>query len=121
MRFYFLAMSLRFLCVMSLFWVRGWWVILPLLGAVLLPYFGVMIANAIAANNENTRTQVVPPLALQGSSPSSEGSETKIIVVDAPAERRRTTPTHNPEAPAATQEADAETETASEDHREDQQ
>src|SRR5690554_4860116 len=48
MRMYFIAMSLRVACVASLFWVRGWWVLLAAAGAVLLPWFAVMVGNAVA-------------------------------------------------------------------------
>ena len=54
MRMYFIAMSLRVLCVVSLFWVRGWWVLAVAAGAILLPWFAVLVGNAVAHGGEET-------------------------------------------------------------------
>lgn len=85
MKIYFIAMSLRFLCVFSLFFVRGWWLLLPVLGAVLLPYFAVMIGNAIAGAQEGSRIQPRMPLSLQSgvdSSARAESEKPKVIVIE---------------------------------------
>ena len=42
---YGIAMGIRVLCVIACFFVHGWWLLLPLAGAVLLPYVAVVIAN----------------------------------------------------------------------------
>ncbi len=96
MRMYFLTMSLRVVCVVSLFWVRGFWIILVGVGAVVLPYIAVLIANAVS--HEGGRSPDAPsPLELTGAEPASyplsdaaaEASPAPgIIVIDAPAERR---------------------------------
>lgn len=90
MRSYFIVMSLRVACVVSLFWVRGWWVLLVGLGAVVLPYFAVLIANAVAHNGGN---DVDAPTALEltgepTSVPVDRAEPSTLIVVDAPGERR---------------------------------
>lgn len=92
MRVYFLAMTLRVACVVSLFFVRGWWVLLVAAGAVLLPYFAVLIANQASSGREERPT---PPEPLRLESPPSqtdaqESDEQQTIIVDAPAERRST-------------------------------
>lgn len=46
MRNYTISMAIRTLCFVSLIWVRGWWMLIPLVGAVLIPYFAVVLANA---------------------------------------------------------------------------
>lgn len=94
MKFYFIAMSIRFACVASLFFVRGWWLIIPALGAVFLPYFAVVIANAVD-NASAGQPDAPTPLELHGtvsSGTEASGSqgEAPLIVIDAPAERRST-------------------------------
>jgi hypothetical protein len=42
---YTVMMSIRVLCLISLIWVRGWWILIPAAGAVFLPYFAVVVAN----------------------------------------------------------------------------
>jgi hypothetical protein len=42
---YTLAMGIRMLCVLSMLFLKGWWLLLPAIGAVVLPYFAVVIAN----------------------------------------------------------------------------
>ena len=42
---YGIAMSIRVACVIACFFVHGWWLLLPLAGALLLPYVAVVIAN----------------------------------------------------------------------------
>ncbi|GAB3387465.1 hypothetical protein GCM10027568_07210 [Humibacter soli] len=44
---YTVMMSIRVLCIVSLIWVRGWWLLIPAAGAVFLPYFAVVVANAV--------------------------------------------------------------------------
>ncbi len=97
MRMYFLTMSVRVLCVISLFWVRGWWVILVGIGAVVLPYVAVLIANAVS-HVGGVAPDAPSPLELQGAPyvdsederGAADGASAAgaIIVIDAPAERR---------------------------------
>ena len=42
---YSVAMGIRVLCIISVLFVPGWWRIIPVIGAVFLPYFAVVIAN----------------------------------------------------------------------------
>ena len=42
---YTVAMGVRMLCFILIFLVPGWWKVVFALGAVLLPYFAVVIAN----------------------------------------------------------------------------
>ncbi len=102
MRMYFIAMSIRVLCVVSLFWVRGWWIILVAAGAILLPYFAVLVANAVShtggqAPEAPTPLELLPGAADPGAARTSDafgapageaGTDETVIVVDAPAERR---------------------------------
>lgn len=92
MRLYFIAMSVRMACVASLFFLRGWWILLAAAGAILLPYFAVMIANAVDSNAE-ARPEQPSPLPIQAASvdrdaPGTTDPSDQLIVLDAPAERR---------------------------------
>ena len=42
---YVLAMSIRVVCVVACVWVRGWWLLIPAAGAIVLPYIAVVLAN----------------------------------------------------------------------------
>ena len=42
---YVLAMSIRVVCVIACIWVRGWWLLIPAVGAIVLPYIAVVLAN----------------------------------------------------------------------------
>lgn len=91
MRMYFLAMSLRVACIVSLFWVRGYWIILAAAGAVILPYVAVLIANAVSHTGGATPS-APPPLQLTTQEPEAADERPHpsqvVIVVDEPAERR---------------------------------
>lgn len=89
MRVYFIAMTIRVACVVSLFFVRGWWILLVGAGAVLLPYFAVIIANQ-AANSRGRSPETPAPLELEPAPAPEETAAETLIVVDAPAERRAT-------------------------------
>lgn len=54
---YGVAMGIRLVCVIVCFFVKGWWLVLPLAGAVLLPYVAVVLANV----GTNKRGTVVRP------------------------------------------------------------
>lgn len=42
---YMLAMGIRMVCVVLVFFVQGWWQLVVIIAAVVLPYFAVVIAN----------------------------------------------------------------------------
>jgi hypothetical protein len=42
---YSVAMSIRVVCLIVAVLVPGWWAAVPLVGAIFLPYFAVVIAN----------------------------------------------------------------------------
>ncbi len=95
MRMYFLTMTLRMACVISLFWVRGPWIILVAAGAIVLPYVAVLIANAVsnvggqAHEVPTPRAIDAPPVPEVPEHDATPPSRT-VIIVDAPAERRST-------------------------------
>ena len=48
---YGIAMGIRVLCIVACLFTPGWWLIIPALGAVLLPWFAVVIANAVGTGS----------------------------------------------------------------------
>ncbi|MGV3713398.1 DUF3099 domain-containing protein [Pseudolysinimonas sp.] len=47
MRRYAITMGIRTLCVVAMLFTPGWWLLVPALGAVFLPYVAVVFANAV--------------------------------------------------------------------------
>ncbi|MFT4233354.1 MAG: DUF3099 domain-containing protein [Leucobacter sp.] len=88
MRMYFIAMSLRVVCVASLFWLHGWWVLIAAAGAVLLPWFAVMVGNAVAHGGEES-PETPEPLRIEGGAdPEPAAPADALIVVDVEPARR---------------------------------
>ncbi|QEE61214.1 DUF3099 domain-containing protein [Salinibacterium sp. dk2585] len=42
---YTIAMSIRVVCLFACFVVPGWWMAIPAIGAIVLPYIAVVVAN----------------------------------------------------------------------------
>ena len=42
---YTIAMTIRVICIILMLFVQGWWLLICALGAILLPYFAVLVAN----------------------------------------------------------------------------
>lgn len=42
---YSVTMGIRLVCVFLCFFVQGWWLLVPAIGAIVLPYIAVLIAN----------------------------------------------------------------------------
>ncbi|MGJ0204561.1 DUF3099 domain-containing protein [Leucobacter sp. gxy201] len=107
MRMYYVAMVLRVLCVISLFWVRGWWVLLVGIAVAVLPWFAVMVGNAVAHGGE-VEPDAPEPLQLQASTapaPREDAAETLIVVDVEPA--RRGGPAAPPAEPDPSPDGDA--------------
>jgi predicted tellurium resistance membrane protein TerC len=45
---YTTAMLIRFVCIALVFVIPGWWRLLPAIGAIVLPYIAVVLANTAA-------------------------------------------------------------------------
>lgn len=52
---YSIMMIIRVVCIGLCLVVPGWWAVIPALGAVFLPYFAVVVANA--ANSRSSRVE----------------------------------------------------------------
>lgn len=42
---YSLAMGIRMVCIILCFFVQGWWLLIMVIGALVLPYIAVVLAN----------------------------------------------------------------------------
>ncbi|PPF37797.1 DUF3099 domain-containing protein, partial [Rathayibacter sp. AY1A3] len=60
---YSIAMGIRMLCVICLLFAHGWWLLFFAIGAVVLPYFAVVLANVGSAGE---RGNVERPVADEG-------------------------------------------------------
>ena len=58
---YSVAMGIRMICIVACFVTPGWWMLIPALGAIVLPYFAVIAANTVVSS---PRTAVERPGAL---------------------------------------------------------
>lgn len=103
MRMYFIAMSLRVLCVVSLFWVRGWWIVIPVIGSVVFPWFAVMIGNAVQHGGEEQH-DVPEPLKLEGT-PADVATDDSadLLIVDVDPVRRSERPASQQTSPTNSQ------------------
>ncbi|HRN28439.1 MAG TPA: DUF3099 domain-containing protein [Terrimesophilobacter sp.] len=52
---YTVTMSVRVVCIVLCIVIPGWWALIPAAGAIFLPYFAVVIANA--ADTRSTRVE----------------------------------------------------------------
>lgn len=95
MRMYFIAMALRVACVVSLFWVHGWWIVLPAVGTVVLPWFAVMVGNAVAQTTDE-QVDAPEPLELLAPEPTKPTQEPDLIVLDVEPTRRSSTTSPTP-------------------------
>ncbi|EAR24354.1 hypothetical protein A20C1_02716 [marine actinobacterium PHSC20C1] len=79
---YSIAMGIRIVCVLLCVFVRGWWLVLPILGAVVLPYVAVVLANVSTRRSGilNAPGQLAldqAPSESSSSPPSSSGGATR--------------------------------------------
>lgn len=51
---YSIAMSIRVVCLVLCFFVQGWWLLVPMIGAVVLPYVAVVLANVGSGGSRGT-------------------------------------------------------------------
>lgn len=66
MRKYSLAMSIRMACFILVFFVPDWWKLVFGLGAVILPYVAVVLANVGSGGASQPTTPRAPePLAIE--------------------------------------------------------
>jgi len=47
---YLITMGIRIVCLILMLFVRGWWLVIVAAGAILLPYFAVVLGNVGTSN-----------------------------------------------------------------------
>jgi hypothetical protein len=52
---YTIAMTIRMVCILSCLFLQGWWLALAAVGAIVLPYFAVILANV--GGNQGTAVE----------------------------------------------------------------
>ncbi|TFB90296.1 DUF3099 domain-containing protein [Cryobacterium algoricola] len=100
---YSVTMGIRMVCIVLMLFVHGWWLLVCAAGAILLPYFAVIVANV---HGSGAGTTVVRPGAVQlyrgqSSSQSSGQSSTGPDSSSFP----QTSPEQAPERPDSTRDA----------------
>ncbi len=55
-RLYYIAMGIRVLCIVACVFVRGWWLPIPAVGTIVLPYVAVVLGNVGARRRIERRT-----------------------------------------------------------------
>ena len=68
---YSITMSIRVVCIVMMLFVQGWWLLVFGIGAILLPYFAVLIANVQAPPKSNDATRPAHLLVPSKRSPDS--------------------------------------------------
>ena len=51
---YSIAMGIRMACIIAMLFVSGWWLVLCATGAIVLPYFAMIVANVKMAPKQGT-------------------------------------------------------------------
>jgi heme O synthase-like polyprenyltransferase len=73
MQKYLIMMSVRIVCLVLMLFVKGWWLAVVAAGAILLPYFAVVIGNVgtstLRRHERPTEIEVYRP---QAAGPGSE-------------------------------------------------
>ncbi len=70
---YLIAMSIRVVCIIAALFLQGWLMWVAFAGAILLPYFAVVLANAQGATSE--RISLVTAKALSNESSDIDSSK----------------------------------------------
>jgi hypothetical protein len=52
---YTIAMTIRMVCILSCLFLQGWWLAVAAVGAIVLPYFAVILANV--GGNQGTAVE----------------------------------------------------------------
>jgi predicted tellurium resistance membrane protein TerC len=80
---YTVAMTIRVVCIVLMIFVQGWWLLLCAAGAIFLPYFAVIIANAARIGSEPDVARPGPLMVTdegaESPSPAAAWSETVTV------------------------------------------
>lgn len=79
---YGVAMGIRMVCLVLVFVVDGWWKIVPILGAVFIPWFAVILANGggdTSNPDENALLDHAPQPELLAAEPVAPEAEPVVL------------------------------------------
>ncbi|CAN5499947.1 hypothetical protein BH10ACT6_BH10ACT6_06990 [soil metagenome] len=51
---YAMMQAIRVVCIIACLFVTGWWILIPAVGAIFLPYVAVVVANSLQQNPRAT-------------------------------------------------------------------
>ena len=76
---YLIAMGIRLVCIVLVFVVPGWWAVVFAVGAIVLPYFAVVLANVghERAGNVLRPGSIVPVQGSPARSATAAGDSTQ--------------------------------------------
>jgi predicted tellurium resistance membrane protein TerC len=72
---YTVAMTIRVVCIVLMIFVQGWWLLLCAAGAIFLPYFAVIIANAARIGNDTDVARPGPLMVTREGAQSAQPME----------------------------------------------
>lgn len=74
---YSVAMGVRMVCIVLLLFVQGWWLIVCAAGAIILPYFAVVIANVAVAPKQAAVVRPGSIVLADSFSPTAGGNDSR--------------------------------------------
>ena len=86
---YTVAMTIRVLCIVLMVFVEGWWLLVCAAGAVFLPYFAVIIANAVRIESVPDVVRPGPLMLSPGMAESGQADPTSSDQAHPVSEERR--------------------------------
>ncbi len=86
---YTVAMTIRVVCIVLMVFVEGWWLLVCAAGAVFLPYFAVIIANAVRLESVPDVVRPGPLMLSPGRGESAQADSMNAVAANPmPKERR---------------------------------
>jgi predicted tellurium resistance membrane protein TerC len=86
---YTVAMTIRVVCIVLMVFVEGWWLLVCAAGAVFLPYFAVIIANAVRIERVPEVVRPGPLMLSSGFADSGQADSTSSDQAHPVSEERR--------------------------------
>jgi hypothetical protein len=72
---YTVAMSVRMVCFVAIFFLPGWWRLAPAIGVIVLPYVAVVIANTVVRRPSQALEAPAGVVVLHESSARDRGGD----------------------------------------------
>lgn len=72
---YSVAMGIRMVCIVCLIFAHGWWLLVFAIGAIVLPYFAVVIANVKTPDTKARRRGIGGGVAVRSQTSQLPGRD----------------------------------------------